>query len=351
MTTPDVTTTALRARLEALTPWQEASTGGDAIAAALVSALAAPDAILARLVEASRIVITGAGSSYYIAQIAAAAFREKSRLPAVAVPLSELLLRPAGVLAAAPAAAQPVIVISRSGTTSEAIEVARRMVAAGHPTWAVTGHPDSPMAQAADLVLVSPLASETSIVMTRSFGSMTALLLRLAARLAADTRFATDLDALPGAWSSTAPFVDQGTALAAANPSRVVVLGGGAAYGLANEAVLKLTETGQVPANAWEPFEFRHGPKSVCEPGMLVVGILGGAAAPAEAQVLAECAALGATTWALGDDGPAAGLDGIARLPLQLYPLQALALSLALRRGCDPDAPRHLTQVVVLGEV
>lgn len=350
MSTTEPTVAELRARLQALTPWQEASTGGDAIAAALDAARVAPEEMLVRLAEAQRIIVTGAGSSYYIALIAAAGLREMSRLPAVAVPLSELLLRPAGVLAAAPPAAQPVIVISRSGTTSEAVMVARRMAAAGHPTWSVTGHPDSPMALASQRVLVSPLAAERSIVMTRSFGSMSALLLRLAARMAPDGGFARDLDALPGAWGSTAAGVERAIELAAANPSRVVVIGGGAATGLGMEAVLKLTETSQVPANHWEPYEFRHGPKSVCEPGMLVVGILGGETADAEGRVLAEAAALGATTWALGPGDPGADLGAIARLPLQLHPLQALALAVALRRGLDPETPRHLTQVVELAE-
>ena len=39
------------------------------------------------------------------------------------------------------------------------------------------------------------------------------------------------------------------------NPS-LIVLGGGAAYGLANEAVLKVTETGQLPASAFDPLSF-----------------------------------------------------------------------------------------------
>jgi len=351
MSTTDPVVTDLRARLATLTPWREASTGDDAIAAALEAARAAPGELLERLAGARRIIITGAGSSCYIARIAAAAMRETCRLPAVAAPLSELLLRPAGVLAAAPAAAQPVIVVSRSGTTSEAIEVVRRMASAGHPTWTVTGHPDSPMAKASGIALVSPLAAERSIVMTRSFGSMTALLLRLAARLAPDARFAADLDALPAAWGSTSASVDRALALAATDPTRVVIIAGGAAEGLGQEAVLKLTETSRIPANHWEPFEFRHGPMSVCEPGMLVVGVLGGEASAAEGRVLDEAAAHGATTWALGPGDPGAGLGPIARLPLQLVPLQALALALALRRGTDPEAPRHLAQVVVLDEV
>jgi fructoselysine-6-P-deglycase FrlB-like protein len=42
------------------------------------------------------------------------------------------------------------------------------------------------------------------------------------------------------------------------------------------------------------------------------------------------------------------GLHPWARLPLLVYPAHALALTLALARGRDPDAPRHLGQVVIL---
>jgi hypothetical protein len=39
-----------------------------------------------------------------------------------------------------------------------------------------------------------------------------------------------------------------------------------------------------------------------------------------------------------------------ARLPLLVYPAQALALTLALVRGSDPAVPRHLGQVVILDQ-
>jgi fructoselysine-6-P-deglycase FrlB-like protein len=94
---------------------------------------------------------------------------------------------------------------------------------------------------------------------------------------------------------------------------------------------------------------------------MLVVGLVGGAGAREEVAVVEEAAALGAATWLITSDAAesrgatgevsviGAGLDPVARLPLLVHPAHALALSLALTRGCDPDAPRHLGQVVLLG--
>jgi glucosamine--fructose-6-phosphate aminotransferase (isomerizing) len=341
----------LRETVERTSAWAEAASGAQAIAAALEVARKAPQIEVDRLAFARRIVLTGAGSSLYIAQVAAATMREVCHLPGEAVPLSEVLLRPDGVFPGTDHEVGPVIVVSRSGTTTEALEVIRSVRAHGHHTLAVTCRPDSSMAALADSVLAVPEADERAVVMTRSVAAMASLLMRLGARVgeAHAARFVRDLDALPGRWEETGPHVERAFELATQLPSRVVVLGGGAAHGIANEAVLKLTEMSQVPASAYHPMEFRHGPISVCEPGVLVVGILGGPSEAAERRVLEEAAALGATTWELGPRGPGADLGEIARLLLVLHPLQALAFGAAAVRGRDPEAPRHLGHVVVIG--
>jgi glucosamine--fructose-6-phosphate aminotransferase (isomerizing) len=337
----------IRIRVEGTVAWREASSAGPALAAALGVARSATSEIVDVLAGGRRIIVTGAGSSCHIAQVAASTMRQVAGLPAVAAPLSDLLLRPAEVLAPGSVADQPVIVVSRSGSTTEAVDAVRAVRDRGGYALAVTCRPQSPMATFASDVLSVPEADEQAIVMTRSFAALTTLLMRLGTR-SRDPAFEEALDALPSRWDATAPHVERAFELAATRPSRLVVLGGGAAHGLANEAVLKATETSRIPAAAFQPLEFRHGPISVCEPGVLVVGLLGGAAIESERRVLEESAALGATTWILGPDGPAADLGEIAQLPLVLHPLQALALGIAVERGLDPDEPRHLGQVVVI---
>src|SRR4029079_9595422 len=162
---------------EDLLTWRESSTSGDAIAAAVDSAAGAEDAALDVLAAADRIVVTGAGSSYYLAQVVASAARAMNQRPVIAVPLSELILRPEGVLVSATdgggaAAREPVVIISRSGSTSEAVTVAGRMRAAGHPTIAVTCRGGSPLASLADATLVSPPGDEAAIGRTRSCGTL-----------------------------------------------------------------------------------------------------------------------------------------------------------------------------------
>jgi glucosamine--fructose-6-phosphate aminotransferase (isomerizing) len=350
---------------EDLLTWRESSTSGAAIAAALDAAGLAPAAARDVLTAADRIVITGAGSSYYLAQVAAAVARAVMRRPVIAAPLSELILRPEGVLVGAggegrTAGHEPVVIISRSGSTSEAVSVAERMRATGHPTVAVTCRADSPLAALADVTLVSPAGDEAAIVMTRSFASMLALLLGVVAIVGGDDRLGADLARLPDRWDEAVAAARVGRRLGSTDWSRIVILGGGPAFGIAAEWGLKLTETSQVPTSAYEPLEFRHGPISVCEPGVLVVGLVGGPGATDEVRVVAEAAALGAETWVLARndeearDAPGTvsliggGLHPTVRLPLLLHPAHALALTLALTRGCDPDAPRHLGQVVIL---
>ena len=347
---------------EDLLTWRESVTSGEAIAAALEAASRPPAAAVELLDAAERIVVTGAGSSYYLAQSVAAVARSILGRTVVATPLSEVILRPEGALVSAPdATREPVVIISRSGSTSEAVTVAEQMRAEGRPTIAVTCRAESPLTSVAGVTLVSPAGDEEAIVMTRSFASMLALLLGVVASVGRDDALAADLARAPERWQEAVAAALVGRQLGAAEWSRVVVLGGGPAFGIASEWALKLTETSQIPTNAYEPLEFRHGPISVCEPGMLVVGLIGGAGAAEEVAVVEEAAHLGAATWliareedeARGASGKVSliggGLHPAARLPLLVHPAHALALGLALTRGRDPDAPRHLGQVVILG--
>ena len=83
---------------EELLTWRESATSGEAIAAALEAGSLAPATALAPLDSAERIVVTGAGSSYYLAQSVAAVARAVLGRTVVATPLSELILRPEGAL-------------------------------------------------------------------------------------------------------------------------------------------------------------------------------------------------------------------------------------------------------------
>jgi len=68
-------------------------------------------------------VFVGCGTSYYLAQAAAASFTTLLKVPARAVPASEILLQPELVFPRGAWECFPVL-ISRSGHTSEVLQVA-----------------------------------------------------------------------------------------------------------------------------------------------------------------------------------------------------------------------------------
>jgi len=269
-----------------------------------------------------------------------------------ACPSSEVVLFSEQVL---PDPRQTLLVaISRSGTTTEtlvAVDRFRRI--GGRAVWAVTCYPDSPLAQAADLVLPAEAAQEQSVAQTRSFASMLVLVQATAAAVAGLDP--APLAALPELGrellAQTAPLAQAWGG--EREVDRFFFLGSGPQYGLANEAMLKMKEMSLSHSEAFHFLEFRHGPMSLVNGQSLVVGLLSQAAYVHEQRVMAEMSALGAATLALGPGAAHVPL-GDEHIPawampvLYLPPLQLMAYHQAIARGLDPDRPRHLESVVYL---
>ena len=323
-----------------------------------------------------RVVFIGCGSTHYLSLSAAALLAGLVGVPADGRPASELLFffdetipDPAGTL---------LIAVSRSGTTSETLAAVERFRArGGRAVWAVTCYSDSPLAAAADLVLPAVAAQEESVAQTRSFASMLLLCQALAACLGgAEWRVLEQLPALGRTLiaESEPKVAAAGGRLA---DERLYFLGSGPYYGLAAEAMLKMTEMSLTPAQAFHFLEFRHGPMSMIEPGTQVIGLLSAAAPAEEEAVLHEMSGIGATVLMLGpaaagrqettdhrpqttggapttnDQRPTtvalpSNLPLWALPVLYLPPLQLLAYHRARVKGLDPDLPRHLSAVVLL---
>ena len=266
---------------------------------------------LAGLLPASgeRVAVAGCGTSWFMAQAYAAAREEAGQGETDAFAASEM---PAG------RRYDRVLVLSRSGTTTEIVQLLDRLRGRA-PTVAITAVAGTPVAQAADAVIELAFADEESVVQTR-FATTELALLR--AHLGFD----------PGPAAAEAEQV-----LAAPVPPALLAarqftfLGTGWTYGLANEAALKLREAAGMWTEAYPAMEYRHGPVSVTG-SESVVWLFG----PPPDGLAAEIAAAGGTAWFGGD-------------PLaELVRVQMLAVGLARARGLDPDRPRNLTRSVIL---
>jgi len=304
-------------------------------------------------------VFVGCGSSFYLAQIAAATWSILTGGLARAVPASEILLFPSLL----PEACQPVL-ISRSGQTSEVVDVARYCEQELKiRTLAVTCGTGTPLETSSSHVIHLPMADDKSTVMTRSFTSMLLALQALAAERAGRQDFLAALWKLPVQMEPQMKDVEctLRSLVSARGYVDFVFLGQGPFFGVAQEAMLKVTEMSCSYAQAFHTLEFRHGPKAIVSEETLVTFFLSEGGFDAEIAVLEEIKGLGAATLVITN--AANGIvrrsaDFLIELSLEapeaarpaatVIAGQLLGFHTALRKGFDPDQPRHLTRVVML---
>ncbi len=211
-----------------------------------------------------------------------------------------------------------VIAISRSGTTTEVIELLKRLKDQV-PTTIITAVPGSPVTEIADHSIVIDFVDERSVVQTRFATAALALTrahsghdLARASR-DAESALAADLGDLP-------------------ESEQIAFLGSGWTYGLAMEAALKTREAAQFWAEAYPPMDYRHGPMSIAQAGRTTWCF-----GEAPAGLVDEVCATGAR-W------ESSSIDPMAHLVLA----QRVAVAIAKRRGLNPDQPRGLSRSIIL---
>ncbi len=298
------------------------------------------------------ILFVGCGSTHYLSLAAASLTQALTGIPARGLPASELLLHPDSVYT--PQGRPLLVTVSRSAETTETIRAARLYRQRyGEEVLNISCYGDRPLNAEAALNLVAPAGQEQSIAQTRSFSAML-VMAEGVARLLSGAPY--DPAWLPVAQGDE--YVLQAEAFAAnyADPERYdryFYLGSGPRYGLACEAMLKMKEMSQTYAEAYHPFEFRHGPKSMVNDRTVVVGLLGETGYDEERTVLAEMRALGATTLALGphpdsDFRLLTGESGSAPLVGYVPVCQWMAYARAIHKALNPDHPHNLDMVVHL---
>lgn len=286
----------------------------------------------------------GCGTSYYLAEAAAAAWRVLAGGESRAVPASELLLYPELYLRAD--RDDRFVMVSRSGATSEVVKAAERCMALPRGQVHVfTCCEASDLAAHATQVYVFPEGFDESVVMTRSFTTMLVALLVFAG---------VEPQSMEPLVAAGEDVLRRFAALAAnwlrSEPAEFVFLGQGPLFGLAREASLKMKEMSLSTSEAFHSLEERHGPKSVVGERTAVVLLSSENSREWERPLLRELKELGAATWQIdetaGDFSLASGLDLYRRLPLYILPCQWLALTRARAKAVDADRPRALSAVV-----
>jgi fructoselysine-6-P-deglycase FrlB-like protein len=264
---------------------------------------------LRALLPAGRIALTGCGTSFYVAQTVAVLWESARLGQADAFAASEMPIR---------TDYDTVVAISRSGTTTEVVDLLHRL--GDIRTLALVGS-DGPISGAAGSSLVLAFADEKSVVQTRFATSVVALFRALVG---------DDVQRL----ADRAEHVLHQPTLEFGNVARFVFLGTGAGVGLAHEAALKMREAARTVTESYPAMEYRHGPIALAEPGV-VVWLFGTPPSGLVDDVLRT----GATVVD-------AALDPL----VDLVRVQSTAIAIADHKGLDADQPRNLTRAVLLAD-
>jgi glutamine---fructose-6-phosphate transaminase (isomerizing) len=307
-------------------------------------------------------LFVGCGTSFYLADAAAASWTLLTGEPARAVPGSEVLLYPA--LTRPEAANLHAVVISRSGRTSEAVRAARLLRQEMQiPTLGVTCAEESALEAECDSTLVLKAADEKSTVMTRSFTSMLISLQWMAAKRAANAEFCNSLEIMATQFASRMrSLIEQMEEFVGRNSFEdYVFLGQGPFHGIAREAALKVMEMSCSYSQSFHTLEFRHGPKAIVTPHTALMFFLSQSGLQAELEVLEEMKELGGVTIAVCNRANenirrASDLVLVLNLPgdeltvlaSHIVPSQLMGFFTGVGKGLNPDQPKNLTRVVVL---
>jgi len=257
-----------------------------------------------------RVAVAGCGTSWFMAQAYAAAREAAGHGETDAFAASEMPLR---------RRYDRVLVLSRSGTTTEILDLLARLDGTV-PTVAITAGSGNPVGQAADAVIDLAFADEESVVQTR-FATTELALLR--------AHLGQDIGPVAAAAERV---LAEPLPVEMRSARQFTFLGTGWTVGLASEAALKLREAAGMWTEAYPAMEYRHGPAAVTGDGS-VVWLFG---TPPDG-IGAEVAAAGGIAWH-SDEDPLA----------ELVRVQLLAATVARARGLDPDRPRNLARSVIL---
>jgi glucosamine--fructose-6-phosphate aminotransferase (isomerizing) len=244
-----------------------------------------------RRLPEGRVLFTGCGTSFHAAQTGGDAIQAL-----------ELVVQPRRE-------ADLLVAISHEGTTPMTREAVR---AWSGPTWLVTGAPESPLAAAADEVLVATPELGQSWCHTASYTCAVAALAALRGE---------DISPLPDAVAGAL-----GQDVGEPPLGRVLVAGAGQAWPTAQEAVLKLREGAHLPAEAHHTEQLLHGHLAAVDEHVRAYVLDG----PRAADAVRALGVLGCETTLVPSVHPV----------VDIVFFQLLTLAAAEARGVDPDPIR-----------
>lgn len=305
------------------------------------------------------LIFTGCGTSLYLAQTAAHVFSTYNKIPARALPCSELYFFPETYIGDRKVLVLP---ITRKSTTTEVrLAIDKVHTLPNVKSLAITCDKDSSIYN--DYMILAPGVDEKSVIMTSSFTSMVYLSVILAMYAGRQKQLIESMKDYKSVSEDLLIRMDQLAKKVIKehqNLNLYITLGQGVYYGVANECMNKIKEMALANSEAYYSMEYRHGPMSLVDENTLIVSLCHSKTIDSEASILKEMKSYGATIVAIGEDIskkiPEADytLDLTNQFNDDQYAAiigvigQFIGYYAAEKKGLDADNPRHLSQAIVL---
>ncbi len=280
-----------------------------------------------------RVVATGNGASYYVAQ---ALWLASLAGP----PGPEVTALPVGVLSAGQfhwREGDALFAVSSSGEFRDLVEVAQ---AAAVPSVALTAEPGSALAKTADVVASYQTAAQRAVTHSQVFCAAAISALSIWASAVGDRRLASEIASAPDAAATAIGLAEEWLgeleSSGVSRPGFVAVFGSGAAWAAAMEVALLLKEVARIPA---EGSETREGATSSMYPlgtGDLALSVPTDPYDPRLVEAEEVCSTTGAQVLRLPHvPGSSREMAVVSSFPAAA----GLAVYFAHQAGLNPDRP------------
>uniref|UniRef100_A0A7C2BKI8 Glutamine--fructose-6-phosphate aminotransferase [isomerizing] n=1 Tax=Thermosphaera aggregans TaxID=54254 RepID=A0A7C2BKI8_9CREN len=320
------------------------------------------------LVNAEKVYITGAGTSFHAAEHFSITGTRLAGKPVISFISSEYdtFLPGAGE-------GDVLIVVSQSGETMDSLKALRAFKGRGVKIISVSNVIDSAIPRESHVTLYTRAGPEIGVAATKTFTTQTILLTYLAVRLgeAIGQLDSGDKEKILGSITSAGELVkktleDTGglarkLASSISRSSSAYYLSRGVGVPVAKEGALKIKEIAYVHAESYPAGESKHGPIALVESSFPVVFVI-----PNDPYLetlllgnIEEMKARGAYAIGVGAEGSRAMELVNEFIPVprahwaltpitHTIPLQLLAYYAAVEKGLDPDKPRNLAKTVTV---
>ena len=314
-----------------------------------------------------RIYIVACGSAYHVGMAGKYVLEDLAGIPVEVDLASEFRYRNPII-----APASMVIVVSQSGETADSLAALRLMKERGVPVMGIVNVVGSSIAREGDYTLYTYAGPEISVATTKAYSTQLIAMYLIAIEAAKakgkidEARYGellAEMETLPSKIQKTLDDKERIQWFAAkyANAKDIFFIGRGLDYAISLEGSLKMKEISYIHSEAYAAGELKHGPISLVENGILVVGVCtqSGLFEKTLSNML-EVKSRGAYLMGLttyGNYNIEDTADFSVYVPkteeyfttsLAIVPLQLMGYYVSVAKGLDVDKPRNLAKSVTV---